>query len=47
MVRRERSRKMPEMPLRGSLIAAGLTELPYTFRQRRTKQDELEQMEEK
>lgn len=33
--------------LSGSLIAAGLTELSYTFRQWRTNQDELEQMEEK
>lgn len=33
--------------LSGSLIAAGLTELSYTFRQWRTNQDELEQMQEK
>ncbi|WP_353720015.1 histidine kinase [Dyadobacter sp. 676] len=33
--------------LSGSLIAAGLTELAYAFRQWRTNQDELEQMQEK
>lgn len=33
--------------LSGSLIAAGLTELSYTFRQWRTNQDELEQMQER
>jgi two-component system, LytTR family, sensor kinase len=33
--------------LSGSLIAAGLTELAYTFRQWRTNQNELEQMQEK
>lgn len=33
--------------LSGSLIAAGLTELTYAFRQWRTSQDEVEQMQEK
>ncbi len=33
--------------LSGSLIGAGLTELAYTFRQWRTNQDEVEQMQEK